>query len=175
MSLNPQAQGNSMVDVLQGSVSSHFSRLESVLLQNEAINGQYNLVTSAAYANNTPVKAPGFTKVCFSTNGSIVADLENSYIEADITYKLRYNGVNNLNNARLPAPGNGGALLADAKGSPITKFFIGFKQSLDALERYDLYVNSNMLYSQPFVGPESTIMLAGINEWLGVKHVRINI
>ena len=164
MSLNPQAQGNSMVDVLQGSVSSHFSRLESVLLQNEAINGQYNLVTSAAYANNTPVKAPGFTKVCFSTNGSIIADLENSYIEADLTYKLRYSGINNFDNARLPAPGDGGALLADEKGSPITKFFIGFKQSLDALERYDLYVNANIIYSQPFVGPESTIMLAGVND-----------
>ena len=135
MSLNPQAQGNSMVDVLQGSVSSHFSRLESVLLQNEAINGQYNLVTSAAYANNTPVKAPGFTKVCFSTNGSIIADLENSYIEADLTYKLRYNGINNFNNARLPKPhdftSNPAANATCAvlgNTTPITKFFIGFKK-----------------------------------------------
>jgi hypothetical protein len=88
MSINPQAQGNDMFDVLQGSVSNHFTQIESVLLQNECINGQYNLVSSAAYAANCPVEAPGFTKVCFSTNGSIIADLENSYIEADITYDL---------------------------------------------------------------------------------------
>ena len=164
MSINPQAQGHDMFDVLQGSVSNHFSQIESVLLQNECINGQYNLITAASYAANCPVSSPGFTKVCFSTNGSIVADLENSYIEADMEYTLRYSGIDNFNNARLPAPGDGSALLDDAKGSPITKFFIGFKQSLDALERYDLYCNSQLIYSQPFVGPESTILMAGIND-----------
>ena len=90
MTINPQAQGNSMYDVLQGSVSNHFTQIESILLQNECINGQYNLVTSAAYAANCPVETPGFTKVCFSTNGSIVADLENSYIEADLEFTLNY-------------------------------------------------------------------------------------
>ena len=163
MSINPQAQGNDMFDVLQGSVSNHFTQIESVLLQNECINGQYNLVSSAAYAANCPVEAPGFTKVCFSTNGSIIADLENSYIEADITYELQYSGWDK-SKAQLPAPGDGSVLTASNVVHPVSKYFIGFKQSLDALERYDIYVNSQLLYSQPFVGPESTVLMAGIND-----------
>ena len=163
MTINPQAQGHSSIDVLQGSVTNHFAQIESVLLQNECINGQYNLITSAAYAANCPVDAPGFTKVCFSTNGTIISDLENSYIEATLTYDLQYKGWDK-GKAVLPKPGDGSALSDPTKVSPITKFFIGFKQSLDALERYDVYCNSTLLYSQPFVGPESTIMLAGIND-----------
>ena len=159
MSINPQAHGHDMFDVLEGSVSNHFAQIESVLLKNECINGQYNLITAASYASNTPVDTPGFTKVCFSTNGANIADLENSYIEADIEYTLRYSGIASFANAKLPNH-NGGSLLGD----PLAKFFIGFKQSLDALERYDIYCNSQLVYSQPFVGPESTVLLAGIND-----------
>ena len=112
MTLNPQAQGHSSFDVLQGSVSNHFAQIESVLLQNECVNGQYNMVSAPSYANNCPVHAPGFTKVCFSTNGSIVSDLDNSYIEADIIYKLKYSGIQDLTKAKLPKP-DGTALLDD--------------------------------------------------------------
>ena len=165
MSINPQAHGHDMFDVLEGSVSNHFASIESVLLKNECINGQYNLITAASYASNTPVDTPGFTKVCFSTNGSNIADLENSYIEADIEYTLRYSGTSvEGDDACIPDPTNLANPLAGS--TPLTKYFIGFKQSLDALERYDIYCNSQLVYSQPFVGPESTVLLAGINDML---------
>ena len=160
MTINPQFQGHDQFDVLQGSITNHFARIESVLLQNECINGQYNLVTSAAYAANCPVSTPGFTKVCISTNGSIVADLENSYIEADLEYTLNFktDAIESLKDQFVPTA-------ADADSSlKASKYFIGFKQSLDALERYDIYVNSALIYSQPFVGPESFIQLAGLND-----------
>ena len=159
MSINPQLTGHDQFDVLQGSVTNHFAKIESVLLQNECINGQYNLVTAASYGANCPVETPGFTRVCISTNGSIIADLENSYIEANLRYKLKYSGAA-FDNAKVPNANKSGYVGADK----ISKFFIGFKQSLDALERYDIYVNSQQIYSQPFVGPESTIMLAGLND-----------
>ena len=159
MTINPQAHGHGTYDVLEGSVSNHFAQIESVLLKNECINGQYNLVTAASYASNCPVDTPGFTKICFSTNGANIADLENSYIEADIEYTLRYSGIASFANAKLPKH-DGSAVIGDA----LAKFFIGFKQSLDALERYDIYCNSQLVYSQPFVGPESTVLLAGIND-----------
>ena len=157
--INPQHTGNDQFDVLQGSVTNHFAKIESVLLQNECINGQYNLVTAASYGANCPVETPGFTRVCISTNGSIIADLENSYIEANLRYRLKYSGVA-FDNAKVPNADKSGYVGAQK----MSKFFIGFKQSLDALERYDIYVNSQQIYSQPFVGPESTIMLAGLND-----------
>ena len=167
MSINPQLTGHDQFDVLQGSVTNHFAKIESVLLQNECINGQYNLVTAASYGANCPVETPGFTRVCISTNGSIIADLENSYVEATLEYDLKYSGVKFIDDdgtandvGKIPNIDKSGVIGTQK----ISKFFIGFKQSLDALERYDIYVNSQQIYSQPFVGPESTIMLAGLND-----------
>ena len=165
MSINSQAQGHDVFDVLEGSVSNHFAQIESVLMRNECVQGAYNLVTAASYASNCPVDTPGFTKVCFSTNGSNIADLENSYIEADLEYTLRYSGPGSFANAQLPKITNEAQFYSDANKLPyLSKFFIGFKQSLDALERYDIYCNSQLIYSQPFVGHESTVLLAGLND-----------
>ena len=69
----------------------------------------------------------------------------------------------------LPADGLTKAKINEVKTAGIpetnfTKYFIGFKQSLDALRRYDVYVNSQEIYSQAFVGNESFIQVAGLEE-----------
>ena len=144
-----------------GSVTSHFAQIDNVLLKNECINGQYQLVTSASYAANTPVNSPGFTTICISGNGAMVTDLENSYATAKVKYLFKMSD--------LPADGFTKAKIdaEEAAGIPETKFtkyFIGFKQSLDALRRYDVYVNAQEIYSQAFVGNESFIQVAGLND-----------
>ena len=165
MSINPQLQGKDQFEVLAGSVSNHFAQIESVLLQNECVNGQYNMVSSACYSQNTPVASPGFTRVCISVNGSLIADLENSYITADLIYTLKYSL------AAGQGDGNGAvANLKKATARGLTKYFIGFKQSLDALERYDIYVNSQQLYSQPFVAQESFVQVAGLKDEILKKN-----
>ena len=180
MTINPQLQGKDQFEVLVGSVTNHFAQIESVLLQNECVNGQYNMVTSACYAQNTPIASPGFTKVCISVNGSLIADLENSYVTADLIYTLRYSldsGVGSLGVANILS----NTAVADdhthdysrknnLDASHMTWYFIGFKQSLDALERYDLYVNSQLIYSQPFVGQESFVQMAGIKDEILKKN-----
>ena len=164
MSINPQHQGHDQFDVLMGSVSSHFAQIDNVLLQNECINGQYQLVTSASYSASCPVTAPGFTRVCISTNGSIIADLENSYITAELKYTLQLNGLDGtkkFTKANIAAVANTSIPKTD-----FTKYFIGFKQSLDALSRYSIYVNSQEIYTQNFVGQESIVQYAGLNDTL---------
>jgi hypothetical protein len=47
--------------------------------------------------------------------------------------------------------------------------FVGFKNSLEALSRYDIYVNANKIYSQAWVGPESFIFNAGMNQTIREK------
>ena len=163
MTINPQLQGKDQFEVLAGSVSNHFAQIESVLLQNECVNGQYNMVSSACYSQNTPVAAPGFTRVCISVNGSLIADLENSYITADLIYTLKYSLAAGARDADAAS-----ANLDASKG--LNKYFIGFKQSLDALERYDIYVNSQLLYTQPFVGQESFVQVAGLKDEIIKKN-----
>jgi hypothetical protein len=50
------------------------------------------------------------------------------------------------------------------------QIFVGFKNSLEALSRYDIYVNSNKIYSQSWVGPESFIYNAGISQNVREKN-----
>ena len=172
MSINPQLQGKDQFEVLAGSVTNHFAQIESVLLQNECVNGQYNMVSSACYSQNTPVASPGFTRVCISVNGSLIADLENSYITADLIYKLKYSLAHG---DKVPKEGEEAETDNQAeknldKAQGLSTYFIGFKQSLDALERYDIYVNSQLLYSQPFVAQESFVQVAGLKDEILKKN-----
>jgi hypothetical protein len=47
--------------------------------------------------------------------------------------------------------------------------FVGFKNSLEALSRYDIYVNASKVYSQAWVGPESFIYNAGLSQTIREK------
>ena len=98
MSINPQHQGHDQFDVLMGSVSSHFAQIDNVLLQNECINGQYQLVTSASYAQNCPVTAPGFTRVCISTNGYLLKQILLQYLTHQFLKQISQNTLLVLNN-----------------------------------------------------------------------------
>jgi hypothetical protein len=62
--------------------------------------------------------------------------------------------------------------LTVAGGDKTTKhryLFVGFKNSLEALSRYDLYVNASKIYSQSWVGPESFIYNAGLSQTIREK------
>jgi hypothetical protein len=157
MSLNPQGEGKSLYDVLEGTVSSYFARLAGVLQRNESVNGQYQTTVSSCYGGNTPVAIPNFTRVCFSTNGATVVDLANTYITMELEYKLKLK-------AGLAKGENG----TDVAGNRC--IFVGFKNSLEALSRYDIYVNSNKLYSQSWVGQESFIYNAGIAQTMRERN-----
>jgi hypothetical protein len=152
MSLNPQATGNDLYDVLEGSVSSYFTQIGSVLQQNECVNGQYRTTTSGSYANACPAAMPAFTRVCISTNGSTIVDMDTSYITVQLQYTL------SLDKGLTVIP----ATVTDTVG--LGKYFIGFKNSIEALERYSIFVNSQELYTQLHVGPESAIFTAGLND-----------
>jgi hypothetical protein len=148
MSLNPQGEGKNLYDVLEGSVSSYFSRLAGVLQRNESVNGEYKTTVSPSYGGNTPVAIPNFTRVCISTNGSTIVDLANSFITMELEYKLQFT-------KKIDAP-------AHTVGADTRVLFVGFKNSLEALSRYEIYVNSTKIHGQSWVGHESFIYNAGL-------------
>lgn len=55
--------------------------------------------------------------------------------------------------------------------TPLTKYLIGFEQSLDALLRYDVYVNAQGICPQAFVGNESFIRVPGLNDTITAKNI----
>ena len=149
MTINPSAQPHDVYDILDGSVSEYFQLVDDCIRPNEEINGQYRVTTTACYSQDCPVQAPSFTHVNISVNGAQMTDIENSYITAtlDVTFSMS-KGMSE-------------------EGLPI---FIGFKQSLDALERYEILVNSNVLYQQTYVGEESFVLQNCINDTVKNAH-----
>ena len=149
MTINPSAQPHDVYDILDGSVSEYFQLVDDCIRPNEEINGQYRVTTTACYSQDCPVQAPSFTHVNISVNGAQMTDIENSYITAtlDVTFSMS-KGMSE-------------------QGLPI---FIGFKQSLDALERYEILVNSNVLYQQTYVGEESFVLQNCINDTVKNAH-----
>jgi hypothetical protein len=77
--------------------------------------------------------------------------MDTSYITANLNLTLKLS-------VALPTP--------DGTNLSAAKLFIGFKNSLEALERYEIYVNSNNLYGQLHVGEESAIFCAGLNDMI---------
>jgi hypothetical protein len=149
MSLNPSAEGRSLYDALEGSVTSYFNRLAGVLQRNESVNGMYKTTVTSSYGANTPFKVPGFGRVCISSNGATVVDMANSFITMKLEFTLKF---------AKDVPKSGGCL-PDCR-----TLFVGWKNSLEALERYDIYVDSTKIYSQTWVGEESFIYNAGMSQ-----------
>ena len=143
MTINPSAQPHDVYDVLDGSVTEYFQLVDDCIRPNEEINGQYRVTTTANYSQDCPVQSPSFTHVNISCNGAQVTDIENSYINAKL--EITFSMSKGMSKDGLP-------------------IFIGWKQSLDALERYEILVNSNVLYQQTYVGEESFVLQNFINE-----------
>ena len=149
MTINPSAQPHDVYDVLDGSVTEYFQLVDDCIRPNEEINGQYRVTTTANYSQDCPVQSPSFTHVNISCNGAQVTDIENSYINAKL--HITFSMSKGMSKQGLP-------------------IFIGWKQSLDALERYEILVNSNVLYQQTYVGEESFVLQNCINEQVRNSH-----
>ena len=144
MAINPAAIGTSAYELLDGSVSSFYAEVDDAIAASEVVKGQYRMTINPAYNSPNPVDSNSFTTVGLTQSGPMVVDLENSYITttAEITIHP---------SADLKAP-----CLAGGTESGI--MFVGWKRSIDAIERYDILVNSTPIYTQSFCGEESFIM-----------------
>ena len=149
MTLNPSTQSNSAVEVIDGTVSEFYSVMDQCIRRSEVMPGQYKSITSPSYSNNCPITESSFTTVDVGCPAPQVVDINNSFITA--TIKVPFT---------IPA----GVFKSAAIG---TKLFIGWRSSLDILERYIIYCNHKVVTDQAFVGEESFILQSLIPE-----HVR---
>lgn len=142
MTLNAEATPLNVFDVLEGSITDTFEQIDNCIKPNEEVSGKYRIITQAAYNSNGTVQNNGFTHVCFSVNGPVMVDLENSYITAEVTHRLKFNRTCGVGSVH----------------------FVGYKSSLDAIDRYEILCNSQVLYSQPYCAQESFILQNGISD-----------
>ena len=146
MTINPASVGNNAYDLLDGSVSAFYADVDEAIVASEVVKGQYRMTINPAYNSPNPVDSNSFTTVGLTQSGPMVVDLENSYITTEVKLKVK------LNKTIAAAANNVGAL------------FIGWKSSIEAVERYDIMVNSTPIYTQSFCGEESFIQYQVIND-----------
>ena len=152
MTINPSTVGHDTYDLLDGSLSSFYQEVDEAIVASEVVKGQYRLTVNPAYNSPNPVAINNFTTVALSQSGPMVVDLENSFITARAKMTIAID-------KELPKP--------DAKGG-LCAFFIGWKSSVEAVNRYDVLVNSTPIYNQSFCGEESFLQYQVLNE--NVKH-----
>jgi hypothetical protein len=85
--LNPSAVGNDAYDFLGGNISDFFADVDNAFTMSECVKGQYRLTVQPAVNANDNIITPNFATVNLSSPGSLVVDLDNSYIslEAEVT------------------------------------------------------------------------------------------
>ena len=148
MALNPSSQAPSAVDVIDGTVSEFYNIMDQCIRRSEVMPGQYKSITSPSYSNNCPITESSFTTVDVGCPAPQIVDINNSFITATIKVPITFGaGLQAYNNANT--------------------FFVGWRSSLDILQRYIIYCNHKVVYDQVYVGEESYILQSLIPE-----HVR---
>jgi hypothetical protein len=102
---------------------------------------RYFHTQNACYAPSCPVQKGSYTTVIISPTGENMADLYNGYIYAEMA--VNFENVN-------PAIGSGDILEAWT--------WVGFKDSFDAIEKYEIIANGTTIYTQNNAIEESYVM-----------------
>jgi hypothetical protein len=145
--LNSAAVANSVYDYIGGNISDFYAMVDEAIVQSECVKGMYKVITQPALGIGNSVETPHFCWCGLSTSGPVVVDLDNSYITAEpqltLSFDVAIAGIQAVNASQL-------------HGRP-TAFFVGWKSAKEALSKYEVLVNSSVVYTQEFNGPESFI------------------
>jgi hypothetical protein len=140
--LNPSAVGNDAYDFLGGNISDFFADVDNAITMSECVKGQYRLTVQPAVNANDNIITPNFATVNLSSPGSLVVDLDNSFISLTAVLSLSSNTKHT----------------AKASDNAIDYFYcVGYKSSFDAIRQYEILVNVNTVYTQSFAPVESFI------------------
>ena len=153
MALNPSAIGHSTVEVIDGTISEYYNIMDQCIRRSEVMPGQYVSITSPSYSNNCPIDERSFTTVDVGCPAPKVVDINNSFITAKFKVPIKFPAGFKVN-------------------TNACTFFVGWRSSIDALERYIIYCNHKTVYDQTFVGEESYILQSIIPDHIKSKKKR---
>ena len=109
-------------------------------------NKKYVIDAQASYSPSAPIHAGSFTTFIISPTCDNTADLYNGFIKA----KLKINGV---------LSSSIGAQFDDLGDHSFKGLWVGFKDAMDAVEKYEILANGISIYTQNF-GPEESFITA---------------
>ena len=146
--LNHAEPRNTSADVV-GQISSYFAIVDNAVQMGDT-NKRYTPTTNTCYGPPCPVQAGSFTSVVISPTADNTADVYNGYIYAEMEVDV------NLSAAVTKSTATG-------IDSPY-KVWIGFKDAMDAIEKYEILANGISIYTQNQAIEESFITSCGMPE-----------
>ena len=131
-------------------VASYFDIVDNAIAMSDT-NKKYVIDAQASYSPSAPIHAGLFTTFIISPTCDNTADLYNGFIKA----KMKINC--NLSAALVAA-------LNNVVGHSFNGVWVGFKDAMDAVEKYEILANGISIYTQNFGPEESFLTACGANE-----------
>ena len=131
-------------------VASYFDVVDNAIAMSDT-NKKYVIDAQASYSPSAPIRAGSFTTFIISPTCDNTADIYNGFIKA----KLKLTGV-------LTA--SIGAQFHDLGEHSFKGLWVGFKDAMDAVEKYEILANGISIYTQNFGPEESFLTACGANE-----------
>ena len=134
-------------------IGSYFDAVDNAISMSDT-NKKYIIDSQSSYSPGPPVQANSFTTFIISPTCENTADIYNGFIKAKMKCKFTINAALNAN---LTV---GGALA----GHHFDKMWVGFKDAMDAVEKYEILSNGISIYTQNFAPEESFITACTTND-----------
>jgi hypothetical protein len=128
--------------------ASYFDEVDKAVRTGDT-NKRYTMSTNASTAPSAPVLNGSFTSFIISPTENNMCDLYNSFLDVTLKIQVKTNAAWHAN----ALTGNVTALDRN-RG-----FWVGFKDSFDAVESYSIVVNGQSIYTQNYSIEESFELL----------------
>ena len=131
-------------------ISSYFDIVDNAIAMSDT-NKKYVIDAQASYSPSAPIHAGSFTTFIISPTSDNTADLYNGFIKANIKVSL------NLDQAITDISKVAGKY-------ELNSIWVGYKDSMDSVEKYEILSNGISIYTQNFGPEESFLTACGANE-----------
>ena len=167
---NCEVPHKTSADVLNGNsqIASYFVAVDNAVTIGDT-NKRYQPVNNSSYAPPAPIRPHTFTTVIISPTADNTADIYNGYISANMT-------VNVALNKDITKWGPDVYSVSQGDGEPnanvniprefedISSVWVGFKDAMDAIEKYEILANGISIYTQNNAIEESFVTACATSE-----------
>ena len=131
-------------------VASYFDIVDNAIAMSDT-NKKYVIDAQASYSPSAPIHAGSFTTFIISPTCDNTADIYNGFIKTVMSIIIN-----------MGDPINGP--LTDVNGHAFNTLWVGFKDAMDSVEKYEILSNGISIYTQNFGPEESFLTACGANE-----------
>ena len=166
---NHEVPHKTSADVLavESQIASYFTAVDNAVSIGDT-NKRYQPVNNTSYGPPAPIRPGSFTTVIISPTADNTADIYNGYINAIMKVKVSLDKtISGFANERtLTFHGENSQVTAEVHADLTSphEVWVGFKDAMDAIEKYEIMANGISVYTQNNAIEESFITACGLPE-----------